>query len=620
MSRSHKGQAELVVVLGLIVVAVVAIYYGYQGLVTPVTVPTDVAQEQNLIKDSVNNMIRSGAISVLGDLSTHGGYTDTGAFTQGAVTLNGKAVPYWQRNGQTSIPDAHANFINGLREYINRNKDYVASPGKEVTVESPVVSANFLSSKIDITVNMPVTLWVDGVAYPIREPYRVSVQTGFEDAYEFSKSLVSQARTNRFFETFTMHSVLLSDIESGVKKLPVFLILNECGEAVYKDWYDLKPEMEYAIKVTLAHTYMPGKVPLNVIRTTSYPKYSLPALNGKKYSDLDITFHLPDDFKLTQSTFQFSPNPISAYAEPLPFMTICQSDPVLVNYMVTYPMIVRVKDPLTGNVFQFANHVYIYNNNAGDFGALAGYEPGSQADICGDKICPVSVTVKESGGSPVEGAAVRFMGCGLGRTDSNGLLAGRAPCGFGPLRVDADDHAYYEEMKSANNNGTNEIENIVITLPKKPVVNLYFYEVIVEDWGDEYRVPFSEGSIKPVEGKTVRIDFSSLDEEKIHSPIITDKASYTMTHIPAGNYVVAASITNNGFTEYYGAFGTGFALGEDVDSIYIYIPNYYGFNSIEDYEARLEKTYALTSVLENCGIYPIRDTEYTQTSMLTCSD
>ena len=92
-----------------------------------------------------------------------------------------------------------------------------------------------------------------------------------------------------------------------------------------------------------------------------------------------------------------------------------------------------------------------------------------------------------------------------------------------------------------------------------------------------------------------------------------------MTHIPAGRYVVGGSITNNDFIEAYGAFGTGYTLSEDVNNLYIYFPNYYGFENIEDEEVRLETALILTNVLINCGIGPISETEYQQTEMLTCS-
>jgi len=408
----------------------------------------------------------------------------------------------------------------------------------------------------------------------------------------------------------------LPPIENGEKTIPMGSItLTECGESYYSSWNRIKPHMEFAIKSTLAHIYMPEKVPLNIITLTSHPKYSLPALNGKKYSDLTVSFHTPDNFQFDRSTLQISPDTISLVTKPIPFAGFCQSDSVYVTYFIEYPVVTRVTDQLTGNTFQFAGQAYIYNNLPGDFGNITRYD-SDLSRLCSNPLCSASVKVKDSQGLPVKGASVTFMGCSLGNTDTGGLLTAPSPCGLGVLRIDHDNFEEYEQMKSTSNGfGANELENLEVFLAKKKAVNLHFYEVIIEDFGSQYRIPF--GGINPLEDKFVRLEFAQAGKEKTYPTVLTEQQSFTLTDIPEGNYILSASLESTDSLKIFGAVGTVYTLGDKSD-LYIYLPNYLPFNDVTNTTERLLAAFTLTNVLKNCMGGPVLTSEYEQTQMLTC--
>jgi hypothetical protein len=182
------------------------------------------------------------------------------------------------------------------------------------------------------------------------------------------------------------------------------------------------------------------------------------------------------------------------------------------------------------------------------------------------------------------------------------------------LQIEKNGYGIYKEIKSTVSGGK-ELENLVVTLPKKPVVNLYFYEVIVQNWSDtnQYAIPY--GEIKPIENKMVKIDFSPANNDEVYQPIITDKISTTMTQIPADDYIVGGSITDSESTKLYGSFGTTYTLTESAQNMYIYFPVMYGFENIQSETERIMTTLTLSSVLNSCGIGPILDKPFEQKEM-----
>ncbi len=612
----RKGQVEFTVILGIIIIAVIAIFYAFSsGLIGPSVIPPAVEKQMGVVKSTVNNFIRAAVADIMMNMSMYGGYLNDNSFSN-PVKFLGHNVPYWQYNGQKTIPDVQANLLEGIENYLQNHKASLESSfsGKDVAIGDPHVALDLRGNQLTVTVNMPTTV----MNYQIREPYVVNIPTMFGDIYDFSNGFVSLASSNRYFEYFTLSSMLISPIESGSHAVPVFVYLLECGDSVFKTWWDVKPEMEKTIESTLAHTYMQDKVPLNIMYNSSYPKYALPDVNGKTYPDLDITFHLPDSFELTQSNFQFTPNPIIAMAEPVPFVSTCISDPLVVYYSLNYPVIVRVKDPLTNNIFTFAYHVYIYNNKPGDWTqGIGGYTPEDQELICSTPGCPIKVAVKDTDGNPVPYAAVGYSDCLLGRTEENGVLSTTGPCGIAPLNVYKEGYEIYDEPMSSD-----DLENATITLRKYPVMNIHLYEVNIANNAVTSEYWISAGDVKPLDADTERdesalITFYRVPEGDAYNRFY-ETGMGTERFIPPGYYSISGTLMSSTLETRYGGFAIqGYPVSEEVTDLYIYLPYNYEFQGLTDNSTIVEQVGIFTSVLGKCGIGPVSQEPY-DTSNLPC--
>lgn len=591
------AQIEFIVIVALLILVTVVIFYAYQsGVFSPSSVPAGVGNKIQAVKISVQNLIREASFETLKTIGMYGGYLKDESFPLGSVRFLGKSVPYWQRNGKVIYPDVKQKFVQGVTNYINLHKDTLAKAIDEtggVSLGEPKVVVNFLQNKIVLTVNLPTV--VDG--YSIKEPYVVEIPSKFSKVEEFAKSFINYEVSNRPFEYYTISSMMLSPVNNGIPDVPFFLFLTRCGESVYKDWWDIKPGVEHAIKLTLAHTYMPGKVPTNTIHTSSYPKYTLVPINGKRYSDLQVSFHLPDKFELTRDNFEFIPDPVSLESEIIPLVGMCQSEPINIKYSLTYPAIIRIKDPLTGYVFQYAFQVYIKDNAPGNWKAEKEH---AEERICENPGCKINLHVKATDGSPIKEASVEFMGCMLGKTDSQGNFNGLAPCGISSLRIYKKGYDNYDRMI-----GSDSLNDLTVTLIKKPTVNLYFYQVFIQNLSSSQSYKISPDSIRPIEdSQYITMVWYNMDK-KTKYQLGSNTQVTTLFSIPAGSYMVGMNLMEG--IKNLGGFVTEYNLEEDIDggTLYIFLPRVEGFEEIEDPSQRAEALTTLTNILIHCGIHPI---------------
>ena len=607
-----KGQVEFIIIVGLLIVVSVVVFYAYQsGLIGKSPVPSNIAEQQRTVKSSLENFIRNAALETIRTLATNGGYLSSDAFELGSVKFNGKDVPYWQKNGVVNYPDIKSNFVKGVTDYLNENREYLSSAlGSNITLGEASVSAEFLNDRIILRVNMPTTV----KGYPIQQPYIVEVNTKFGKLVDFSTKFVNYATNTRPFEYHTLSTMLLSPMENGVSVIPIYIALMDCGSYVFKSWNDVKPELEHAIAVTLAQTYMPGKAPVNMLKKSGYPKYTLTSIDGNTYSDIDVKFYLPDDFELTRETFKMTPDPISAFAKPVPFAGVCVSDPVYVNYYLTYPVVVRASDG-TSNL-QFAFQVYINNNQPGDWSTITTVETDTHAMLCSNPSCYVDMTVKSSSGQPISMASVSFMNCPLGVTDENGRIAGPAPCGAGKLEIIKNGYGAYKEMKTSD-----ELTGEV-TLYKRPTVNFVPYEVSVQEWSDgKHVIYYGEDYIRPVTDKMVYLAFypkeNPFKDRVLPIEVYLDSSGTTTDVLPAGEYMASGYLMSQDFTTMYGGFVADVVIEEDMDGkdVYVYIPVSPEFEELTNQTEIGEKMIELTNVLYECGILPVSETPYEQEEM-----
>lgn len=610
-SNQFKGQTEFIIILGLIVVVAVVVVLVYQtGIIDDGPLPTDA----RTAKDSVENFIRAGAYDTIKMVGIQGGYM---APTASTVKFLGNDVPYWQQDDQLAIPNMETNIVNGIKQYITDNKAALENSmsAQSVTLGEPEVSATILPSKVDLVVYMPTT--VGGTSIP--QPYTISIPTKLGDIYDFSRNFVAANNEKRYFETYTMSSIVLSPFNDGVQQVPTIVFLTQCGEFVFKNWWDIQPEMKDVIEKTLANTYMPGKAPTGFRGSSSQPKYLLTPLNGKDYSDIDVTFYLPDDFEFTRSNFGFSPEPINEWAKPIPMTGICQSDPVYVNYYVRYPLVVRVEDPLTSNAFQFAVDVAIKDNEPAAMASVSGYDITEQTQLCQNPSCVMSLVVKDSSGAPVPHASVTFMNCPVGRTDASGMLDASLPCGIGVLNAYKQGFDVYDRMYSSD-----ELASADITLTKTPVVNMHLYEVVLDNVSSINEYWIKTGAIRPIDNslRDGAIDLTVYDPLTYESrSFLYNNNAGTLAGVPAGSHAFSAVLYQSLGTTAMpvnGLLATDFTIREDMDGkdLYMYIPYYPELDTSGGVETTLSAAL-LTNIMKKCGIGPISETEVSED--ITCT-
>lgn len=590
----RTGQVEIIAIVAIIVVAIVVILYA--ALPTSDTEP--VSLEGKSVRNSLTSLIQAAAQESLRTTSTYGGYTDAQA---DGVAFLGDSVPYWQTGGVVSAPPAKQNFVQATEDFINENKDaYVADLG-DVEVGEANVVANFLGSKIDLTVNLPSTF----NGQPLPGSYSLSIPTKFGDILSFADEFSREQAQKRFFEIFILGSMLLSPIENGEHTTPLFISLSECGDSVFLSYPEVSEAVEDRVKVTLGHTYLSGRVPLQVGDITSYPKYPLPEFTGDQ--DLDVTFHLPDDFDLTPSSMQFSPNPIIAIAEPVEMTSHCVSDPLYISYFLNFPMIVRAKDPITGNVFQFAHQVFIKDNAPGPWTDPAVYEQSIQSQVCETLDCSLSLSVTSLSGTPVDDASVSFMGCSLGRTDLSGTLTAPTPCGLGPIQVLKSGYAVTTEMYSSSDFSS----PITITAPKMLNAEVFVYQVTVDDSGSLYTI--KEITTIP-DDRRLLLTLNNLGKEGTN---IVYGAAGKLSNVPAGDVGATATLTNDVLQVNFGQVSSFQTIPEDTPELHIYVPSNILFSSLSSLDAS-NKALDYADLFASCGIAPLSTTPVSIDDVVPC--
>jgi|GEM_PF-1067066 len=609
--KHRKGQVEFIIIIGILVVVAVVVVLALQG-----TGESPLPSDSRTIKSSIESFIRAGAYDTIKTIGLQGGYLTPPADT---VTFLGNSVPYWQKGGQITTPDLSTNLADGIEQYIKTNKDAIASSfGKPVTLGEPQVSVTVMASNVDLAVYMPTT--IDGTA--VAQPYTISIPTKIGDIHEFGKGFVTENNDKRFFEIFTLSSIALSPLDEDIQQVPTLIFLTQCGEFVLKTWWDIQPGMTEAIEKTIANTYMPGKGPRNVGESSSSAKYMLTPIKGKNYADIEVGFFLPDDFELTRQNFAMTPEPINTYAKPIPMTGICQSDPINVEYFVEYPVLVRAEDPLTGLAFQFAVDVAIQDNQPALWASLSSYELTDLGKLCSNPQCSMKLLVTDSTGSPVPYASATFLNCPAGRADEAGVLEADVPCGIGTLNVYKSGFDIYDGIWSSDS-----LADAEVALTKTPVVNLHFYDVVIDDVSSISEYWINKGAIRPIDNNlrdgAVRMTVYEPASHELNEFLFMESVG-RLAGVPAGKQAFTTILyenLDNPPPSVNGAMGTTFTITEDLDGkdLYVYLPYYPQMDLSGDDVSVSTETGKLSNILRKCGIGPITDTEVDEDTTCTLS-
>lgn len=594
MGMGRKGQVELFAIIGIIVVAVVAVYFSYQsGLFGTISLAS-LSESQKLVKDSVDSFIISGTLESISAMSEIGGIENPADFV---IFLN-KKVPYWSKNG-VNIPDFSAAIRDKLIEYLKENKEaFAESFSKEVSLGEPSAFVTMFPDRIDVTVNMPTM--VDGEALP--QPYKVTVKTNIGKAFEYGKGFVNANIKNRFLEIFTIANMIISPLEDGINSVPISISLFECGDYVFRTWDDIKPKMEFLIKSTLANTYMFRGSPKGDYESSPAAQYEIPPFDFNNYDGINLSFHLPDNFELDRSNFQFTPEPIMVMAKPIPLVGACVSDPLLVKYFVKYPVIVRIRDSITGNILQFAIEVSIKDNQPST--VSTGYQ--TEPSDCDYRLCSAKIIVKDSSGKPIQYASASFFGCEIGKSDENGVIEGPAVCGTADLSIYRSGYA----INTVPFSSTGPDNVTTVELRKMLRVPVHLHMVNVQKAFGSYTIEGHEFGLADMDSKAAQLELVPTEDRACDNGYCTrifKKADGVMSNIPEGEYIISAGLLSKDFQTVYGSMVYPYVIN-NTKTLHIYLPYMINFLSPSDDNVTIaNKALEMTRLLLKCNITPITD-------------
>jgi hypothetical protein len=241
---AKRAQAEFVIIAGIALLAVVAIYFAYSGEFTPTNLPSGVYQRQQAVQQSVLSLAGKGADEALKVMEAHGGYPTAELLGNGtyqvppfAIFIN-EGVPYWAECDQNLAPsrdNVTRWFEKSVEKYIEGHIAEIQNTYKKDNVTFDLsrlsVSANVLSNphKIEMTVNLPTKVRGYSMVSQLY-PYKISKDTKLGEILDFANNFSSSQAKKRFLEVFTEASIYMSaDAADGQPKLPTGGFLTSCG-------------------------------------------------------------------------------------------------------------------------------------------------------------------------------------------------------------------------------------------------------------------------------------------------------------------------------------------------------------------------------------------------------
>ncbi|MEM7815650.1 MAG: hypothetical protein QXN71_00850 [Candidatus Aenigmatarchaeota archaeon] len=669
-----KSQAEIIIIAGVFLLAVVIVYYAVSGGFRATNIPESVYQKQKSVQQSFIDMVRAGSYKTLRVMETHGGYPTIELLGNGTyeipefVVFAGEGIPYWvkcQHNLSPSKNEVKKWFEASVENYIKTHIKEVSDKYKNVSfdISKLSVSANILSNptKVEITVNLPTK--VDG--YSIQNPlypYKTSLETKFGEILDFAADLSKAQSSKRFLEIFTIASIYMSkDDKDGHPKLPTGGFMTNCGETIYRTPEKISAYLKEIAEYVVTQVLWWQDMPVDLAKPKVY------AINkeiiGKEYRDLDIKMYLPDDFEFETKSPIVITNTKRAYTSM--FWTAYDCLGVYsMSYSVSYPVIVRVKDPLSGYFFNFA--VLVFVDNEGNKMSPGKCENiGAGAEICKDLNCYAKIKVVDEFGNPLKGAVATFGDCVIGTSDSSGYIEGKIKCGNYELNIYLNSsYDYYNKNVSSSeinktyvlssiSNFTAHFRKVEITeygtdaygepISCRPcqygsscVDSLNAIKCVIDNANDHVLVDlyskdypermFTLTNIDPESIPDDCIDKMNSCVEQCQSSLNINQCSQcasqclgnvldsiNINYIPSGNYYVNATSLSVNMMKETGGFLSDYNLKSSSKDIYFNIPE----AASPDYKLSENKKLCLAQKLRECNIEPVSDTAYPKTTLVT---
>lgn len=480
--RGLKGQAEIIIIVGLVVVSVIAVFFASQAFVSRPE-PAGIANLKALLKADVERQIESIAIKSVSLVGKQGGYLDvTGNF----VDFRGGKVPYWgicENKFIPSLEQATNNIKIGIENKIN-NLDFSEIKkkyGKEIKIDKVTrADIDVLVRERDVLVDVQMPTSLEG--FQIEQPYKITVLIPLGRMHNFASDFVEDYSRERHFDRF----IASLFYHAKTEKLPTLDLLGKCGESIFITDEEAHGTVGKIVDFAARNTYLWSQPPPEESR--EYLDYYIPSVNNRTYPDLEVEFLRAGD--VTSKNFQPSEPLFFVNSKPLHELVSECIEPVNVRYSLDIPIITSVKSG--GHEFNFATKVAIEDSQIANCDVEANIT--EIQDPCADLQCEAKVTVVDSPGKPVPNTKVSFGQCFLGLTGEDGFVQGRAPCGVAELGVYNPEYNFYRDLVST----ANFERKIVLT--KTPAITLRFSDISINDG-------FQSLSVKPDSVKNTIVIF-----------------------------------------------------------------------------------------------------------------
>jgi len=487
-----KAQSSFFVILGLLLIMVMVLFYGYMSdREPPSPVPQHLGYVQGMVEESVTELSRECSNIVIRILEDYGGYPN-GLYE---LSYLNRPVNYWQvcqndvspniekegeDNDATEWMESGIEYCVelGMPELMDGFAQYGVSYGNAADIS---VDAKILDDRIDFDVRVPVTLEDEdsGELYPVAQPLdTITIPTYFGRIFSFGKDFVAEYSKpallgGRFFEVFTILSIYHS------RALPTVGVLTKCGETIFIPPVILSMNLMQIANYVLSNTHMwKGMAAMGF----SGRSFGVKTVNGNRYPDLEPQFLIPDDFYIRSWTPVIITN-----SEPMstvfPFIISDCVSTYHQTYSVSYPVIVRVEDTLLEYAFNFG--VFTSVENMFPAQCMAEEPAFAMPDSAdgGDLDCGAEITVTNSDEEPLQGASVLFNGIpvGSGVTDDDGSVSGAVSCGEHTLGI------YYYNMEYGVHEEQADSDTLSGTyvLMKNPEVTYHFRDFDINVYTSE---------------------------------------------------------------------------------------------------------------------------------------
>ena len=220
-----KGQFTLFVILGVVLVALVRMFYVYRAEIFSLAGFEELAlpSEVNEISDDVASCVDASAYEAVSSIGLYGGYyvLPGSSYTDSNTGVN---IPYYLYDGNNLM--VSKSFIEAqIGVYIEYllisclNLEQFA----EYTISTGAIDVISIinNNSVDIVVNYPITVVAGENSYNLNEDYSTSVNANLGWVYDIARSIINahldtpDEFSYTLLESFELSSIVVTPIEDG---------------------------------------------------------------------------------------------------------------------------------------------------------------------------------------------------------------------------------------------------------------------------------------------------------------------------------------------------------------------------------------------------------------------